>query len=101
MTNDHGKNDDDLDDLKEEWVMMMLNDDLNDDLEGGVGEMMMILIILKGAVGDAVDDDDDDLNDDLEGGVGAAHVSLRRWSASLYLRIYLNDCDHGDNDDVI
>ena len=35
----------------------------------------------------------------LERGVGAAHISLRRWSASLYLNIYLDDCDNGDNDD--
>ena len=37
----------------------------------------------------------------LERGVGAAHVSLRCWSASLYLNIYLYGCDHRDNDDVI
>ena len=35
----------------------------------------------------------------LERGVGAAHVSLRRWSASLYLNIYLDDCDNDDCDD--
>ena len=64
------------------------------DLEQGVGPLMIVNYILP-----CKSKNEFKIKNSiyLERGVGAAHVSLRRWSASLYLNIYLNDCDHGDN----
>ena len=63
------------------------------DLEQGVGPLMIVNYILP-----CKSKNEFKIKNSiyLERGVGAAHVSLRRWSASLYLKIYLNDCDHGD-----
>ena len=64
------------------------------DLEQGVGPLMIVNYILP-----CKSKNEFKIKNSiyLERGVGAAHVSLRRWSASLYLDIYLNDCDNCDN----